>query len=85
MCQNENYDLALRDFSFLLDKDRSALSQLLYNMLVVNDLLAHIDRRAVLIERLLYGLDCTIHTGAVPARCREDDLFDTCRSSPSHN
>jgi hypothetical protein len=39
-------------------------------MLVVNNLLADIDRRTIEIERLLDRDDGAINSGAISARCR---------------
>ncbi len=80
----EDDDLALRDLGLFFDEDRATLGELLDHMLVVDDLLANVDGGAVLIERLLYGLYCTIDTGAVAARRSEDHFFDTCGRSRSH-
>jgi hypothetical protein len=80
----EDDDLAFRDFGLLLDENRATLGQLFDDVLVVDYLLAYVDGSAVFIERLLYRLDCTIHTGAIPARRGKDDLFDTCSRSLSH-
>ena len=60
----------------LVDEDRAALTQLLDDMLVVDDLLAHIDRRAVQLERALDGLHGTVDAGAVAARRGEQELLD---------
>ena len=45
-------------------------------MQVVDDLLAHVDRRPVELERLLDRLDGALDAGAVAARRREEDLLD---------
>jgi hypothetical protein len=60
----------------LVDEDRAAIAQLLDDVLVVDDLLAHVDRRAVQLERALDGLDRAIDAGAVAARRRKQQLFD---------
>jgi hypothetical protein len=52
----------------LLDEDRAALAQLSHDVLVVHDLLADVDRRAVELERALDGLDRTVDARAIPAR-----------------
>jgi hypothetical protein len=41
----------------------------------VDDLVAHVDRRAELLERALDDLDRAIDAGAKAARLGEDDLF----------
>ena len=57
----------------LLDEDRAALLELLDDVLVVDDLLAHVDRRAVEVERVLDRLHGAIDARAVAARRREQD------------
>ena len=59
----------------LVDEDRAALAQVLDDVLVVHDLLAHVDRRAVQLERALDGLDGAVDAGAVAARGREQELL----------
>ncbi len=80
----EDDDLAFRHLGLFFDENRAALGELLHDVLVVDDLLANVDGRTVLVERLLYGLYCTIYTGAVTARRSEDHLFDTCGRDRSH-
>ena len=60
----------------LVDEDRAALAQLLHDVLVVHDLLAHVDRRAVELERALDGLHGAVDAGAVAARGGEEELLD---------
>ncbi len=72
----EDRDRALGDLvAELVDEDRPALGQLLDHVLVVDDLLAHVDGRAVELERALDGLDGAIDAGAVAARRGEQDLL----------
>ena len=72
----EDGDRALGDRVVeLVDEDRAALAQRLDDVLVVHDLLAHVDRRAVQLERALDGLDGAIDAGAVAARGREQELL----------
>ena len=52
----------------LLDEDRALALELGDDVDVVHDLLAHVDRRAEALERLLDGDDRTVDTGAVAAR-----------------
>jgi hypothetical protein len=49
-------------------------------MEVVHDLLAHVDRRAVQLERALDRLDGPLDTGAVTARRGEKNAFDHRRA-----
>jgi hypothetical protein len=59
----------------LLDEHRAALGELLDNVLVVDDLLAHVDGSAVQLERLLDRLDGAVDAGAVAARSGEQELL----------
>src|SRR6201999_3500289 len=43
------------------------------DVLVVHDLLAHVDRRTVLLQGLLDGDDCAVHTSAVATGGGEQD------------
>ena len=52
----------------LVHEDRAARRQRLDHVLVVDDLLAHVDRGAVVLERLLDGDDRPVDAGAVAAR-----------------
>ena len=62
----ENRDGALGDRLIeLLDEDRPALAQLRDDVLVVDDLLAHVDRRAVELERALDRLYGPVDARAV--------------------
>ena len=72
----EDRDRALGDRVVeLVDEDRAALAQRLDDVLVVDDLLAHVDRRAVQVERALDGLDRAVDARAVAARRREQELL----------
>ena len=53
----------------LLDEDRAARLQPGDHVLVVHDLLAHVDRRAVQVERLLHRDHGAVDARAVAARC----------------
>ena len=63
----EDDDLARGHVGLLLDEDRAALGQLLDHVLVVNDLLAHVDGRPVEVEGTLDGLHGAVDPGAVAA------------------
>ena len=67
----EDDQLALGDLGLLLDEDRAALGELLDHVLVVDDLLAHVDGGPVEVERLLDRLHGTVDAGAVAARRRK--------------
>ena len=51
----------------LVDEDRAARLEIADDVDVVDDLLADVDRRAVVLERLLDRLDGALDTGAVAA------------------
>ena len=70
----EHHGGAHRDVLELVDEDRTTLLEALDDVLVVHDLLAHVDRRAVEIEGLLHRDDRTIHSRAVAAWSRQQDL-----------
>ena len=73
----EDGDRALGDRVVeLLDEDRAALAQLLDHVLVVDDLLADVDRRAVQLERALDGLHGPVDARAVAAGRGEEKLLD---------
>ena len=57
----------------LLDEDRAALGQRLDDELVVDDLLAHVDGRAVELEGLFDDVDGAVHSGAVSAGGGQED------------
>ena len=57
----------------LLDEDRAAVLQRLDDVLVVHDLLAHVDRGAVGLQRLLDGDDRPVDACAVAAGRGEQD------------
>jgi hypothetical protein len=66
----------LGDLGHLVDEDRPTLAQLSDDVLVVHDLLAHIDRRAVQLQRVFHRLHRAIDPRAVPARRRQEYLLN---------
>ncbi|GMA86096.1 hypothetical protein GCM10025868_13460 [Angustibacter aerolatus] len=66
---------ALRHLVGLVDEDRPALLERAHDVHVVHDLLAHVDRGAVEVERLLDGLHGSVDAGAVATRCSEQDAL----------
>ena len=74
----EDDQRALGDLGLLLDEDRPALGELLDHVLVVDDLLAHVDGRPVHVERLLDRLHGPVDAGAVAARRGEQDPLGGC-------
>src|SRR3954449_13068879 len=72
----EDRDRVLGDLvAQLVDEDGAALAQLLDDVLVVDDLLAHVDRRTVELERALDGLHGPVDARAVAARGGEEELL----------
>ena len=69
--------------SSFVDEDRAALLELGDNVGVVDDLLAHVDRRAAILERALDDLDRALDAGARCARRGEHDLARAERASPT--
>ena len=63
----------------LLDEDRAPLLEGRHDVLVVDDLLAHVDRRAVELEGLFDRDDGTVDTGAVAAGRGEQDALGILR------
>ena len=66
---------SLGNLLHLVDEDRALLLQRGHHVDVVHDLLAHVHRGTVTLERLLHGDHGTIHTRAVsPGRSEEHPL-----------
>ncbi len=70
----EDHGVAGRHFLEFLDEDRALLLQILDHVLVVHDLVTHVDRRAVHRDRALDDLDRAIDAGAEAARLGEQDF-----------
>ena len=66
-----------RHFRQILDKDGALVLQAFDHVFIVNDLMAHIDRRAVLLERALDDLDRAHDAGAKSARLRQKHFHGT--------
>src|SRR4051794_30727644 len=77
----EHGDRALGDVLLVLDEHGAAVAQLGDDVLVVHDLLADVDRRAVQLERSLDRLHGAIDARAVAARGGKEDLLDHRRLS----
>ena len=67
---------ALRRLRLGVDEDRAARLEIADDVDVVDDLLAHVDRRAVVVERQLDRLDGALDPGAVAAGRGEEHAFD---------
>ena len=62
-----------RDFVQLVDEHRAAGAQILDHVAVVHDLVTHIDRRAVFLQRPLDDFDRPLDAGAEAAGLGQDD------------
>ena len=65
---------AIRYFGQLVDENRTARAQAIDDKTVVNDFMAHVDRRAERFQRTLDDLDGAIDSGTEPARIGEQDI-----------
>ncbi len=70
----EHGDGAFRHFVQFLDKAGALVLERVHHMLVVDDLMAHIDGLAILIERLLHDIDGAHDPGTEAARLGKNDL-----------
>ena len=82
----EDHARALGHLVGLGDENRPAPGQRLHDVLVVDDLLAHVDGGAVVRQGLLDGVDGAVHPGAVAAGSRQQDPLDALarRSGVGH-
>ena len=62
-----------------VDEDRAARLEVADDVDVVDDLLAHVDRGPVVLERELDGLDGALDPGAVAARGCQENALDHVR------
>ena len=67
---------ATRRVTLVVDEDRAAGLEVAHHVEVVDDLLADVDRRAVVLERPLDRLDGALDSCAVAARGGEEDAPD---------
>ena len=67
---------ALGRLDLVLDEDRAARLEVANDVRVVDDLVPDVDRRAVVLERELDGLDGAFHAGAKAARRSKEDALD---------
>ncbi len=68
--------LAGRNVLLALDEDRAPLLEIPDDVDVVDDLLAHVNRRAVQVEGLLDRFDGALDPGAITAGRGKKDTFD---------
>ena len=67
---------AVGNFGGFIHEDHAALFKGGHHVLVVHDLLAHKQWRPVLFQGFFHSFDCAIHTGAITARCgQQNPLF----------
>ena len=72
--RREHHERLIRHLVELLDEHRALGPQLVHHMTIVHDLVAHVDRRPVLGERLLDDLDGALDPRAEPARTGQQDV-----------
>ena len=75
----EDDRFALGHLPLVVDEHGPAGLELAHHVEVVDDLLAHVDRRPVEVERLLDRLDGPLDAGAVAARRGEEHPGDHAR------
>ena len=80
--RREDADLALGNLVLVLDEDGAEPLEPAHDVLVVDDLVADVDRRAVLLEQPLDDLDRAVDAGAERARRREEDAAAVMRAQP---
>ena len=73
--RGEHHDGPFGNLVGLLDEHRTGLDQRVNHVPVVHDLVAHVDRGAVLLQRTLDRFDGPIHTCAVATRLRQEHPF----------
>ena len=73
----EHGDRLRRNFRQILDEDRALVLQAFDHVFVVHDLVAHIDRRAVFLQRALHDLDRAHDARAKAARLRQINFHGT--------
>ena len=71
----EDQDAAAWDFVDLINENCAALFEISYNVNVVHDLLAHIDRCAVVVECFFNGDYGSVYACAVATRRRQKYFF----------
>ena len=79
----EHHDRALGHFVVLLDENRALSLQGGDDVLVVHDLLAHVHRRAVQLQRLFDGLHRPVDPGTVTTRLSQQHSLPTHGSHPT--
>ena len=67
-----------------LDEASALYLEALDDMAIVDDLVAHIDRRAISLERPFNDLDRAHHAGTEAAWLRQDDFHDPAPEPGCH-
>ncbi len=70
----EHADRSRRDLVLVVDEDGAEPLEPLDHVVVVHDLVAHVDRRTVLLQQDLDDLDRPVDSGAERPGCCEEDL-----------
>src|SRR5439155_27283760 len=68
-----NHHAAFGDFADVVDKGHAAALEIVHHMLVVHDLMKHINRRPDFLEHAIYTLDGHVHAGTESAGVGKDD------------
>ncbi len=76
--RGEDHRRAVGHLVELVDEHRTACAQFTHHVLVVHDLVSHVDRCAVEIERALDDLDRSVHSGAKAARLCKKGFHALC-------
>ena len=66
-----------------LDEAHAALGEVANNMQVVDNLVEHIERRPMPLERAFHGFNGHLHAGTEAARLGDDDFFYRHRTTSS--
>jgi len=69
----ENSDSAMRHFIEFFDETRALATQVVDDMPIVNDLMTHVDRRAMSFESAIDNLDRADHTRTKAAGLSKDN------------
>ena len=64
----EHHGRALGYLGQILDEHRTLGAKIVHHVLVVHDLVAHVDRRPMQFQRTFHDLDRTVYAGAETAR-----------------
>jgi hypothetical protein len=71
--RGEDHHRALRHLAQVIGEYRALPAKVLDDVAVVHDLVSHVDRRAVDLERHVHDVDRAVHAGAESARRGEPE------------